>query len=205
MNLGKMGVNYIKPVKATQSGSQAGSASHTSGPSASGAGDQEVDSQAGPSSTRAPRVSAAQKALAEELKDEHLFRLSDPLMAPIREECAAAFNTQNERIQGLETRLARMEGKLDLLLHHFLSPPQPPPNQPPPNHPHPPPSPVSAPPPPPGAAASTPTNTLTSLSTEYGAATSGEHITLHYITLHHITSLLFCLLTHKPVLDFESC
>ena len=94
MNLGKMGVNYIKPVRATQSGSQAGSASHTSGPSASGAGDQEVDSQAGPSSTRAPRVTAAQKAFIEEVKQELLFRLPDPLMTPLREECDAAFRSQ---------------------------------------------------------------------------------------------------------------
>ena len=94
-----MGVKYIKPAKPTQSGSQAGSASHTTAPSASGAGDQEADShQAGPSSIRAPRVSAAQKALAEELKDELLFRLPEPLMTPIREECAAAFNIQKERI-----------------------------------------------------------------------------------------------------------
>ena len=63
-------------------------------------------------------MSAAQKALGEELKDELLFRLPDPLMAPIREEFAAAFNSQNERIQGLETRLERMEAKLDLLLAH---------------------------------------------------------------------------------------
>ena len=131
MNLGKMGVRYIKPVKPTQSGSHAGSASYNTVPSASGAGDQEVDSQAGPS-TRAPRVSAAQKALAEELKDELLFRLPDPLMAPIREECAAAFHTQYERIQGLETRLERIEAKLDLLLHHLLEPPHPPPPFPPP-------------------------------------------------------------------------
>ena len=44
MNLGKMGVRYIKPVKPTQSGSQARSASHNTVPSASGAGDQEADS-----------------------------------------------------------------------------------------------------------------------------------------------------------------
>ena len=143
---GQDGSPVHQAVKATQSGSQAGSASHNTVHSASGAGDQEVDSQAGPSSTLAPRVSAAQKALAEELKDELLFRLPDPLMAPIREECAAAFNTQNERIQGLETRLARMEAKLDLLLHHFLEPPQHPPPPPPlPPPPPPPPSPQNNP------------------------------------------------------------
>ena len=92
MNLGKMGVHYIKPVKATQSGSQAGSASHTSQPSASGAGDQEADShQAGPSSTHAPRVTTAQKAFIEEVKQELLFRLPDTLMTPLREESDAAF------------------------------------------------------------------------------------------------------------------
>ena len=111
MNLGKMGVKYIKPAKPTQSGSQAGSASHNTVPSASGAGDQEVDSHAGPS--RAPRVSDAQKALAEELKDEILFRLPDPLMAPLRAECDAAFHQQEQKIQGLEDRLGRVEAKLD--------------------------------------------------------------------------------------------
>ena len=38
-NIGKMGIRYNKPARATRSGSQAGSASHTSVPSTSGAGD----------------------------------------------------------------------------------------------------------------------------------------------------------------------
>ena len=39
MNLGKMGIKYLKPAKPTRSGSQVGSASHTSVPSVSEAGD----------------------------------------------------------------------------------------------------------------------------------------------------------------------
>ena len=62
-NISKMGIRYNKPAKATRSGSQAGSASHTTAPSASGAGDQEVDSHAA-SPSRAPRVSAAMKAFS---------------------------------------------------------------------------------------------------------------------------------------------
>ena len=138
MNLGKMGIKYLKPAKPTRSGSQAGSASHTSVPSVSGAGDQEVDSHAGPS--RAPRVSAAQKTLVAELKDKILFKLPEPLMAPLRAECDAAFHQQEQRIQGLEDRLGRVEAKLDLLLNHFQIP-QPHPNQPPPPPPNPPPPP----------------------------------------------------------------
>ena len=135
--LGQDGSQISQASKAHSVWLSAGSASHNTVPSASGAGDQEVDSQAGPSNTRAPRVSAAQKALAEELKDELLFRLPEPLMAPIREECAEAFNAQNERIQGLETRLERVEAKLDLLLGHLLAPPlPPPPRSPPPPPPH---------------------------------------------------------------------
>ena len=89
-NISKMGIKYNKPARATRSGSQAGNASHTTAPSVSGAGDQEVDSYAaGPS--RAPRVSAAMKGFAEELKEEIIFRLADPLMAPLRDECDAAF------------------------------------------------------------------------------------------------------------------
>ena len=38
-NIGKMGIKYIKPAKPTRSGSQAESASQTSVPSTSGAGD----------------------------------------------------------------------------------------------------------------------------------------------------------------------
>ena len=89
MNLGKMVIKYDKPAKPTRSGSQAGSASHTTAPSVSGAGDQEVDSHAGPS--RTPRVSAAQRTLIAELRDEILFKLPDSLMAPLRAECDAAF------------------------------------------------------------------------------------------------------------------
>ena len=65
-NIAKMGIKYNKPAKPTRSGSQAGSASQTSVPSTSGAGDQEVDSHAGPS--RAARVPATVRAFAEEEK-----------------------------------------------------------------------------------------------------------------------------------------
>ena len=76
-NLGKMGVAYDKPPKALRSGSQGGSASHNTQPSTSGAGDQEVDShhQAGPSTSRGPRVFAAHRALLREVVDEMVFRL----------------------------------------------------------------------------------------------------------------------------------
>ena len=120
MNLGKMDIKYDKPAKPTRSGSQAGCASHTTVPSASGAGDQEVDSHASPS--RAPRVSAAMKGLVEEMKNELLFKMPDPLMAPLRAECDAAFQQQEQRIQGLEDRLGRVEAKLDLILSHFQIP-----------------------------------------------------------------------------------
>ena len=40
INISKMGIKYVKPAKPTRSGSQAGSASQTSVPSMSGAGDQ---------------------------------------------------------------------------------------------------------------------------------------------------------------------
>ena len=81
VNIGKMGIKYIKQTKATRSGSQAGSASHTTAPSVSGVGDQEVDSHPGPS--RVPKVTAAIKAFAEDVKEEILFRLSDSLVAPV--------------------------------------------------------------------------------------------------------------------------
>ena len=41
-NISKMGIRYNKPAKATRSGSQAGSASHTTPPSASGAGTKKL-------------------------------------------------------------------------------------------------------------------------------------------------------------------
>ena len=146
-NISKMGIRYLKPAKPTRSGSQAGSASQTSAPSVSGAGDQEVDSHAGPS--RAPRLSAAMKGLVEEMKNELLFKMSDPLMAPLRVECDAAFQQQEQRIQGLEDRLGRVEAKIDLLLSHFQIP-QPQPNLPPPPPPNNPsnPPPQNDPPPP---------------------------------------------------------
>ena len=89
VNIGKMGIKYIKQTKATRSGSQAGSASHTTAPSASGAGDQKVDSHPGPS--RVPKVTTAVKAFAEEVKEEILFRLTDSLVAPLRNECDTGF------------------------------------------------------------------------------------------------------------------
>ena len=61
MNISKMGIKYNKPARATRSGSQAGSASHTTAPSASEAGDQEVDSHAGPS--RVPKGVSRSKCL----------------------------------------------------------------------------------------------------------------------------------------------
>ena len=61
-----------------------------------------MDSHAGPS--RVPRVSAAVKAFAEEVKEEILFRLSDSLVAPLRDECDTGFQQQEQRIQGLENR-----------------------------------------------------------------------------------------------------
>ena len=65
-NISKMGIKYLRPAKPTRSGSQAGSASQSSVPSVSGAGDQEVDSHPGPS--RAARVPATVKAFAQEMK-----------------------------------------------------------------------------------------------------------------------------------------
>ena len=138
-NLGKMGVVYNKPVRATQSGSQGGSVSHTSQPSTFGARDQEADSR--PSTSRGPRVSAAQKALLQKEMDELSFKLPDPLMTPLREEFHSAYMRQRWRIKRLESRLDGVEAKLDLLLTHLLAPPFPPRPPPPP-----PPSPPSPPP-----------------------------------------------------------
>ena len=84
VNIGKMGVKYIKSAKPARSTSQAGSASHTTAPSASEAGDQEVDSHAGPS--RAPRLSVAQKTMMAELREEIFQRLPETLLAPLRAE-----------------------------------------------------------------------------------------------------------------------
>ena len=83
-NISKMGIRYNKPARATRSGSQAGSASHTTAPSASGAGDQEVDSHAGPS--RAPRLSVAQKTMMAELREDIFHKLPETLLAPLRAE-----------------------------------------------------------------------------------------------------------------------
>ena len=88
-NISKMGIKYLKPAKPTRSGSQAGSASQTSVPSVSGAGDQEVDSHPGPS--RAARVPATVKAFAQEMKEEILLQLSESLVAPLRNDCDAGF------------------------------------------------------------------------------------------------------------------
>ena len=158
-NMARMGIKYLKPPKPTRSHSQASSASGTSAPSASGAGDQEVDSHAGPS--RVARVPASVRAFAEEVKEELLFRLPESLVGPLRAECDAGFQHQGERIQRLEDRvgqienhLARVDAKLDLILQHLqipqpsqgnLPPPPPPPQNPPP----PPPNHPQLPPPPP--------------------------------------------------------
>ena len=107
INIGKMGIKYLKKSKDTRSGSQAGSASHTSAPSVSGAGDQEVDSHPGPS--RVPKVTAGVRAFAEEVKEEILFRLTDSLVAPLRDECDTGFQQQGERILRLEDRAGRVE------------------------------------------------------------------------------------------------
>ena len=122
--------------------SQAGSASHTSVPSVSGAGDQEVDSHPGPS--RVARVPATVKAFAQEMKEEILLKLSDSLVAPLRNDCDTGFQQQGERIQRLEDRvgqvesqLATVDAKLDLILQH-LQIPQPQGNLPPPPPPNPP-------------------------------------------------------------------
>ena len=89
VNIGKIRIKYIKQTKATRSGSQAGSASHTTAPSVSGAGDQEVDSHPGPS--RVAKVPATVRAFAAEVKEEILFRLTDSLVAPLRDECDTGF------------------------------------------------------------------------------------------------------------------
>ena len=138
MNISKMGIKYNKPARAARSGSQAGSASHTTAPSASGAGDQEVDSHAGPS--RAPRLSVAQKTMMAELREEIFHRLPETLLAPLRAEYDGALQQQGQRIQGIEDRLERVEAKLDLIINHFhipqpqgnLPPPPPQNDQPPP-------------------------------------------------------------------------
>ena len=88
-NVGKMGIRYLRAPKPTRSGSQASSASGTSAPSASGAGDQEVDSHAGPS--RVAKVPASVKAFAEEVKEELLFKLPDSLVGPLRAEFDTGF------------------------------------------------------------------------------------------------------------------
>ena len=95
-NISKMGIKYLRAPKPTRSGSLAGSASGTSAPSTSGAGDQEVDSHAGPS--RAARVPASVKAFAEAVKEELLFRLPESLVGPLRAECDNGFQRQGERI-----------------------------------------------------------------------------------------------------------
>ena len=141
-NISKMGIKYLKPAKPTRSRSQTSSGSQTSVPSSSGAGDQEVDSHAGPG--RAARVPASVRAFAEEVKEELLFRLTDSLMAPLQAEYDVGFQQQGERIQRLEDRigqvenhLARVDAKLDLILQHLQIPhpsqgnlPPPPPNHP---------------------------------------------------------------------------
>ena len=90
-NIAKMGIKYVKPAKPTRSGSRASSASAsgTSVPSTSGAGDQEVDSHVGPS--RAARVPATVKAFAQEMREEILLQLSESLVAPLRNDCDAGF------------------------------------------------------------------------------------------------------------------
>ena len=140
-----MGITYNKKAKATRSGSQAGSASHTTAPSVSGAGDQEVDSHPGPS--RAPR-----KGIVAELREELLFKMPDHLMAPLREEF-------EERLQRLEDRIDEVDTKLDLILAILVPgtsnppssniPPNDPPPPPPQNDPPPPPPQNDQPPPPP--------------------------------------------------------
>ena len=124
MNISKMKIKYNKKAKPTHSGSQAGSASHTSAPSVSGAGDQEVDSHPGPS--RVAKVPATVRAFAEEVKEEILFRLTDSLVAPLRNEFDASFQQQGEQIQRLEDRvgqvevqLGRLDAKIDLILNHL--------------------------------------------------------------------------------------
>ena len=102
---------------------------------------------------------ATVKAFAQEVKEEILFRLTDSLVAPLRDECDTGFLQQGERIQRLEDRvgrvedqLARLDTKLDLILNHFQIPqpqgnlPPPPPLNPPP--PPPPNQPLLPPPPP---------------------------------------------------------
>ena len=96
INISKMKIKYLNKAKATRSGSQAGSASHTSAPSVSGAGDQEVDSHPGPS--RVAKVPATVKAFAQEVKEEILLRLTDSLVTPLRDECDTGFLQQGERI-----------------------------------------------------------------------------------------------------------
>ena len=101
INISKMGIKYLKKAKPTRSGSQAGSASQTSAPSTSGAGDQEVDSHSGPS--RAARVPATVKAFAQEMKDEILLQLSASLVAPLRNDCDAGFQRKGSASSGLRT------------------------------------------------------------------------------------------------------
>ena len=129
INISKMKIKYLKKAKATRSSSQAGSASHTSVPSVSGAGDQEVDSHPGPS--RAPRLSVAQRTMMAELREEIIQRLPETLLAPLRAEYDGALQQQGQRIQGIEDRLGRVEAKLDLIINHFHIP-QPQGNLPPP-------------------------------------------------------------------------
>ena len=45
------------------------------------------------------------KAFAQEIKEEILLRLSDSLVAPLRNDCDAGFQQQGERIQRLEDRV----------------------------------------------------------------------------------------------------
>ena len=149
-NLGKMGVSYNKPLRASRSGSQGGSASHNTQPSTSGAGDQEVDShhQAGPSTSRGPRGSAATRTLISEVIEELVFRLPDALMAPFQAQVDRSFRKLHHRVKRVKAQLGRVEAKLDLLLanQHLTPNPDIPPPPPPPRPPH---NPDNNPPPPP--------------------------------------------------------
>ena len=69
---------------------------------------------------------ATVKAFAQEMKAEILLQLSESLVAPLRNDCDAGFQHQWERIQRLEdrvgqveTQLARVDAKLDLILQHL--------------------------------------------------------------------------------------
>ena len=116
-NLGKMGVSYIKPVRAAGSSSRGGSASHNTRPSTSGAADQEVESHRRPSTSAA--AAGVNAATLDTLADELIFKMHDALQTSFQEQVRRSFNKLHHRIKKVQAHLYRVEAKVDLLLVTF--------------------------------------------------------------------------------------